>query len=511
MKIGSPRSLDLPYDDWRPGQRLAIRTALHSRTTHTVIQSPTGTGKSTIAGALVRLHEGRTMTLTATKGLEDQYTGTFPFLFDVRGAGNYECLAAHTEFRHFFMFRKGRDRTVHCDDGPCRSGMPCTLKEAGCLYFDAYRGALASSSPLTNYSYAIAMRRFSKGLGAADRLILDEAHALPEELMGNCRVEIRIGLVEGNMPRSHRGWREWAARKLDEMSQGGTDQRVRRQKIIEGLQQVAKIDKTWAWDILDDRIVFEPTIPRLLLPLLYDKTSAPKIVYLSATITPATLALLDIPTDDITFKVMASRFPVERRPVYLVESARVDHKMTDVDRDHWLSRIDKIIKHRRDRRGIIHTVSYARAQDILRASKYRGIMIAPRRASELAAAVATYRTTKPPVILLSPSVVTGWNFPYKDAEYQILAKVPFPDTRSRIMQARIKATEGYRDHLTATAIEQAVGRINRAEDDQGETFIVDDHARWFLGRARSLGLISKSFDDAIEYVAQPPLPPAPLH
>jgi Rad3-related DNA helicase len=114
------------------------------------------------------------------------------------------------------------------------------------------------------------------------------------------------------------------------------------------------------------------------------------------------------------------------------------------------------------------------------------------------------------VILLSPSVVTGWDFPYRDCEYQILAKVPFPDTRSSIMKARIEATEHYREHLTATAIEQMAGRVMRADDDQGETFIVDGHMRWFIRRANELGLFSESFNEAIQWVDEPPPPPAPL-
>lgn len=506
----TPHELGLPFDDWRPGQRLAIRTALHSQRMHTVIQSPTGSGKSTLAGALCKLADGRTLTLTGTKGLEDQYSGTFEFMYDVRGQGNYECIAAQGELKRYFMLRR-RGGTVMCDDGPCHSGVPCTLKENGCLYFDAYRGAIASPYPLTNYSYAIATRRFGKGLGPCDRIVLDEAHMLPEELMSNCRVEIRLGMIEGNPPKTHKGWRRWAIAALDKLEpkEDATLKHQRRQ-LLESLKQIAAIDDTWAWDILDDRVVFEPTVPRLLLPLLYDKAVAPKLVYLSATITPATLQLLGIADGDISFQVMKSRFPVDRRPVYLVDSCRVDHKMNDVDRDYWLSRIDKIIRHRRDRRGIIHTVSYARAQDILHASKYRGIMIAPTRASELAAAVAAYRAAKPPVILLSPSVVTGWDFPYRDCEYQILAKMPFPDTRSRIMRARIAATENYRDHLTATSVEQAAGRGMRADDDQCEFFIVDDHARWFIPRARGLGMFSQSFLDAVQYVDQPPPPPAHL-
>ena len=505
----TPRELGLPFDDWRPGQRLAIRSALHSKTRHTVIAAPTGSGKSTIAGALMRLDQRRTVALTATRGLEDQYGRVFDFMTDIRGMGNYECLAARDTFQKLFFHRRP---PIMCDDGPCRSGRKCDLKDNGCEYFDAYRAALASPSVVTNYKYFLSVRRFGRGLGAAQRLILDEAHALPEELMSACRIEIPIGMLDTSPPRSWQQWRQWAAKMVNELNPPDEheDVRHRRTKLIDALNQLTRIDETWAWDVYDAAVVFEPTIPRLLFPVLADDAMCHAITYLSATITPATLKLLDISPDLVTFVDMRSRFPVDRRPVYLVDTARIDHKMTDIHRSFWLSRIDKIISQRQDRKGIIHTVSYARMKEILAGSKFAGIMLAPRSAAELGPTVERFRTMRAPTILISPSVMTGWDFPYTDCEYQILAKMPFPDTRSAIAKARIAATEGYRDHLTMQAVVQAAGRGMRAEDDQCETFIVDNHANWFLPRARELGLSPLWFAEAERRVKAPPAPPSPL-
>ena len=509
MIITDPADYGLPYTEWRAGQRLAIRTAVHSKTRHTVIQSPTGSGKSTIAAMIMRLEAGRTITLTATKGLEDQYSGVFPWMFDIRGMGNYVCLAAKDQFKKTFQYRRG---DIMCDEGPCKSGRTCTLKENGCTYFDAYRSALASQQLLTNYSYFLAMRRFGRGLGPARTLVLDEAHALPEELMSACRIEIPVGLLDGNPPSTHKGWREWSAQMTHELrpQDEKEDVRQRRTKLLDALAQLGRIDESWAWDVVSDTVVFEPTIPRLLFPALADDATCDALVYLSATITPATLKLLDIRPQDVTFQVMSSRFPVKRRPIYLVDTVRVDHKMSGDGVQFWINRLDKIIGNRLDRKGIIHTVSYGRMWDILKASKHRGIMIAPRSASELAATVERFRRMRAPAILISPSVMTGWDFPYTDCEYQILVKVPFPDTRSNIAKARIAATEGYREHLTMQSIVQAAGRGMRADDDQCETFIIDNHAKWFLPVARDRGLSPLWFSEAIVHVKAPPPPPTPL-
>lgn len=483
----SPRALGLPYDDWRPGQRLAILSAQHAKRTHMVVQAPTGSGKSVIAAALTQLTDYRAVVLTATKGLMDQYASTFPHLYDVRGAGNYECLAAKDEFKAAYLHRRG---PLWCDKGPCHGGASCTLKDNGCLYFDRYRGALAARTVLTNYSYWLSMRRFAKGLGAVQTLILDEAHALPEQLMGACRIEIPTFMLDSrNVPKSHKTWREWAERMIAMTAvEGDDDTRVKKEKLRQDLTNLRSMDESWAWDLWQDKIIFEPTIPRLLLPMLYTPDRESHVVYLSATATPSMLRLLDIPEADIESHEMKSTFPVERRPVYVVGGVRVDFRsmQNPENQAKWIESIDRILDDRPDRKGIIHTVSYDRQQILVHASRHAARFLVPTRSQDLLGTVERLRTSPEPYVLVSPSVSTGFDFPYTDCEFQIIAKVPFPDTRSAIARARIKSTPGYRDHLTMQTLVQMCGRGMRAADDRCETFIVDQHARWFLEQAGEL-------------------------
>ena len=60
-----------------------------------------------------------------TLGLGDQIGRDFPAAADVRGMRNYECL----------------DDGGTCEDAPCLDGGFCSLREMGCLYFDAIRKA----------------------------------------------------------------------------------------------------------------------------------------------------------------------------------------------------------------------------------------------------------------------------------------------------------------------------------------------------------------------------------
>lgn len=504
----TPSELHLPWADWRPGQRLAIRTGLSKRKPHVVIQAPTGSGKTAIAGALCQIDMRRTCVLTATNGLTRQYEDALPWLSVIRGASNYRCLAATSELRKYF--RLVRDpASATCDDGPCRSGVSCSLKENGCLYYDGYRDAKSRRTVLTNYAYFFAIHRFGQGLMPFERVILDEAHDVADQMMKASAIELARHHLRGRKtPRTIRAWQQLATLLLSELPVEGAerdDERVRIRKLREQLKALTQIDATWAWDQRYDVIEFQPTVPRLLLPQLMPNLSRLTCVWLSATITPATLSLLGIPDSDVEFHTMPSRFPVERRPIYIVKCVRVDSRMSDIERDYWIKTIDRIIATRRDVRGIIHTVSYARAEDIMRRSKYRDLMVthAPGL-HNLDKALRYFRTSREPRIMVSPALTTGYDFKHDDARYQIIAKLPFPDTRSNIMKARAGATPRYTDNLTMQTIVQTSGRINREDSDWGETFIVDNHAEWFL--PKNSDLAPAWFNDALRFVRRVPEP-----
>jgi len=509
LPIPEPRTLGLPHDTWRPEQPEAIRVALESDRAHTALQLPTGAGKSAIGVGIARLTEGRVPTLTSTKGLQTQYAEGYG-LYDMRGASNYVCLSAQDEHKPYFPIRK----EVGCDEGACRSDIRCSRLEAGCLYFDRYREGVRQAQPVTSYAYWLSTRRFAKGFGVAARLICDEAHALPAELMAACRIEIKKPwLGEARPPRSLRAWREWASLRLAEFTPLVEDerQRVRYRRQLDAIGMLDRVHhETWAWEDAGDRYVFEPLSPVGLLPLLGPATLP--ILYLSATVTPAVLALMGVPSDDVRFFTAPSRFPAVRRPVYVVPTARIDARSwRDPDvRAYWLHRIDQILERRQDRKGIVHSVSYERQQAIATGSAHRHRMIVPTSAAQLERAVRHFRQAPPGTILVSPSVTTGWDFPYTDCEYQILAKVPFPDTRARIARARLDAHPEWRDYVTMQAIVQAAGRGMRAEDDQCETFIVDDHFKWFYRSSSGQAYAPEAFREAVQTVRVLPDPPPPL-
>src|SRR5687768_2585768 len=97
MRLPSPAELGAPphLGTLRPEQERLIEGVLARNKAIDIINAPPGIGKSMIAWYLARLLGARTVILTATKGLQDQYMGDFRWvgMRDIRGMGNYPCHA----------------------------------------------------------------------------------------------------------------------------------------------------------------------------------------------------------------------------------------------------------------------------------------------------------------------------------------------------------------------------------------------------------------------------------
>lgn len=511
----SPDDLQLPWADWRPGQRTAIRKVLKSTAKTVVLQAPTGSGKSAVALGVMRLDDRRSILATATKGLQDQYqTLASSWLNDVRGMNNYGCLAAQDEFANRYP-SKAYARRVTCDRGLCRINLQCTLKDRGCLYFDAYRNAVGRNWVSTSYAYYFASLLHGRGLGASARLIGDEGHAIEEQLALATQLKVPAGEVDaGRAPKTMAQWRQWAEAELNQLRVKSEAREEMEEKLHvktreERLQALRRLDEAWAVERTDTAYIFEPIDVRPLVSVLHKAAS--QVVLMSATITTATIESLGL--DDVEYITMPCRFPLERRPVYLVDGGRIDYRATSDTLAWWMTRIDQILDRRGDRKGLIHTVSYDRMHHIAKASAHRQRMILVHSARDLPKALDMFRTLPQDsgAVLVAPNVVTGYDFPYTDAEYQIIAKVPFPNTRSPIAKARCAHVPEYRERVTMQTLVQAIGRPMRAMDDQAETFIVDEHARWFMKAGSVASKYAPSYVlDAVVVTNRLPAPPPRL-
>lgn len=540
-----PSDIQLPprFSDWRPGQFEAAVELAGSPRRFSLLSAPTGSGKSLIYAAIAKLLDTRALVLVGTKALQRQLMSDFEEIgmHEIKGQVNYRCLALDDELAEYGVAGAG------CNDGPCHVGVSCSRKrDGGCLYYDAVARASEAELVVTNYAYWLTLGRYTDPdtLGEFGLLICDEAHSAPEWLTRFCTVELDRRVVRKliglDLPPIDEGvavWAEWARgaamiadervsalrRELRETSHRRrvTKQLREMTDLYRDLVEMARAGKwresegprvrsrgpgletDWIAEKTRDGARFSPVWAHDYAESLLFRT-IPKIVLCSATLTPTVGKYLGIPPADRQFLESGSGFNPKRRPFIYIPTTRVDHRMMEGQKRIWINRIDAIIDKRLDRRGIIHTKSYARAKDIVRRSRHSDLMITHDNSRGLRTAVARYVNSDPPCILVSPSVDEGFDFPHDTCRYQILSKVPFIDGRSPLVRARSRTDNDYLNWEASLSLVQMVGRGMRAADDLCETFICDDHWKWF----RRAGMFPKWFKLAWEQISTVPNAPS---
>lgn len=513
----TPADVGLPpkFAVWRRGQTLALKRSLDCDSRFIAHSMPVGEGKSAYYIAHALLGANRTCVLTSSKGLQSQLMKDFSSigLVDMRGRNNYTC--------------------QHKDAQTCEDGQHFRCPASVCPYEIHREAAMASSLVVTNYTYFMLSYIHGRGLGDFDLLILDEAHDSPDEVCAAMAVDwhyFEASLLNSRLPSNDSidAWVEWAIdllpmasdklAELEEVAQAEweTNRRVhpatsreksKWTKLLNKLQATSSIRGEWISDRTGDGYKLEPVWASDYASLILFR-SIPKIVLVSATMVRKTLDLLGVSKDESSFYEYPSSFPPSRSPVYLYGPCQIDHRTHPANLTVWLSRIDNIIRRRKDRKGIIHTVSYDRARLIGDNSEFSAFMIIPAKGRETIPSIEKFKASLPPMLLVSPAITTGYDFPYDSCEYNLIIKVPFLDTRAKVIAARVKKDPEYGSYVTAQTIVQAHGRAMRAEDDSCETFILDKHMDWFIKKFRSL--FPFWFHLLVSYPSTLPEPPAPL-
>lgn len=445
-----------------------------------VLDAPTGVGKTLVYNTFMLYLAERGLEVTSTRGLQDQLMREFGSIgmADARGMQNYQCATLPP--------RPSNTCAVGADKG-------CEALYRGCPYSSARQDATKAKLALTNYGLHLALARNDESLGARAVLVLDEAHDAAEWLSSAMRVSLKgEEWNTGEWPRAEAAWdvtpwSNWAYKQLPaltaelKLEEAGSEEARKLKRLVQDLTRLSQIgaQERWVWYLSEKGVELEPVWPAPYAEqYLFQKIQ--KVVLSSATLRPQALKYLGLEPNDYEFISALSPFPAARRPIYHVKTARMKWGMSDFDMQTWLNRIDEVIEGRQDRKGIIHAVSYDRAKYIKAQSRYGASMVLPAR-GRLREDVARFKSMRAPAILISPAVHTGYDFPYDQARYQIIAKVPFLPP-SPLLDARAADDKLYRDWTAVATITQMAGRVVRAADDLGETFILDDSIGWLMAK-----------------------------
>ena len=498
----SPADMGAPghMTTWRASQQDAFMWAsdLLARPAprHIAMGLATGVGKSTVAYLLAHYaSQGRTVILTSRLGLCDQYKQTFPDIAEVRGRRHYGS-------------------------------------------YESYRGAIetAQKSQVVVTTYAFWLATAGRGTGIPSLLICDEASEEFSELgnfmevvllrddLTRLRFEVTRGwqqtlsLSWPDSPDRLETWAVWARHAVPEIERIRKVMREERHpdswsraeeetdealmlmfsKLTLFLSDRAKSPPgEWVLEVLP--VPYGGThSPGVKVSCVWPATSAnallylgvPRVVHMSATLRPKTMDLMGIPRDQYAFREWPHPFPAANRRVLWVPTIRaVEAQATADDWRTWVTRIDQVIEaaHRSAgaTKGIVHTVSYRRAQMFMDESRNRDIDLFMAHGREnTASLVAQFRAEDPPKVLVSPVIISGWDIP--EALYQVIGKLPFSPT-SPLSLARRAVDPELDFYDVAQQVCQMSGRIVRGPGhaERGTTLIIDDSWSWFGWKYRN--------------------------
>lgn len=520
--LPSPSDVGLPdkFRAFRTEQLQAYSLLAQSQARFQLLAMGTGTGKSLSYFSYAYLSDKRTVLLTSTKGLQDQAVEDFGSMgmVDIRGRGNYQC-RLHA--------------SVTCEVGHAAK---CPYDNGdNCPYSSALDRARRAKYVVTNYRYymlSVKHAREDKGLGKFDFMACDEGHGLESEVCSAAALvltERQIGTLLGaNWPTriTIPGMQAFAQQHLTAaqsraeqfaraVTSGGGNMTEAGRRLMEWREladtlgtMACDLQGQWAIYSTDRSIVLEPLwAMEFAQSMLFRDT--PQVAIVSATLVPKTAQLLGLRLEEYDYCEIPSPFNPAHSPLYWIPTTKVGKSMTDDMWHKWLSRIAEIIASRNDRRGIAHTVSYARAERIMAAFP-RANMLSNSSAADTRQTIEVFksRVSNPNdnTLLVSPSVTTGYDFPFEQCQYQIITKIPFADSSNPVIRQRTQLDSTYGSYLAAQDLVQMAGRGMRDIRDRCENFIIDDNISWFLFRDAK-PFLPNSF--LRSYVKRATLPPAP--
>ncbi len=539
-----------PAPSYRGTQEQAlgdIRDAFGAGNDVVLVRAPTGSGKSLLARAIAGCAKtvgeaapsepsGAYYTTPQVSQLDD--VAADDLLADlnvIRGKSNYTCILPD-------------ERDTPVNQAPCvrERGYDCSVKHR-CPYFSDR--AIASNREIAAMTLAYFMQTAgSEVFRTRDVVVIDEAHGLAEwaEMYATIQLgprtvpfwdQLRVPEIEGldRAVRYAAALSQQCTNRKDELltqeslSPGEVRERDRLQELIGELDWFVSDYRdpesatTWLVDQSEPQsapaetddgdpqggpLTIKPMDPeRYLQHTVWDRGN--KFALLSATILnkeafcrqvgldPAAVALVDVP----------HTFPVEHRPLYDVTQGKMTYEHRSETIPKIARTIVRIMQHHPEEKGLIHAHSYdiqERLADLL-ADFGVGDRVRTHSRDDRDADLESWKATDDPDVFLSVKMEEALDLKGDLCRWQVLCKAPFLNTSDSRVAHRLEAGQWAWYFRTALrTVIQACGRVVRAPDDHGATYLADSSLLDVFERARTD--MPDWFAEQVDRMTQPELP-----
>ncbi len=483
VKILYPRFTNFPKA--RDTQTEIINHVISSKKKYVMINAPCGIGKSYIGMTLGGILNNKCLYLCTTKLLQDQIAKDFPEAFIMKGRNNYPCT--------LIPELTAGDCGVKCGKY-CRG-------EISCEYYRNKSRLMKEKYGVVNTSYYMSETNFAGKLSDYEDkycVIVDEADTLESQLSDFISLEINpIDLKRWNINTPQYitkldAWKQWAidnagyvGKMIDSLKWVEDIKDEERGEISDAIKEYNKykslagkllilsncLDDNWLFQHAD-KFSFNPIWLQPKLSNRYFFDHAGKFILMSATFLPKPIqcALLGLSQDEVDYIEVDSPFPVENRKIYYEPIQKCGHGISE---SPIYAEIDRIINKYPHSKGIVHAVSYDRAQNIAK-SNSRCITHSKHDKNDV---IKTFIESDN-LVLVSPSCERGLDLRDDLARFCIIPKVPFASLGDKKINMRLyssskKLGQMWYRSIAAQTIVQMAGRVVRHEQDKGDTYILD--------------------------------------
>jgi Rad3-related DNA helicase len=554
-----------PAPSYRGAQEGAlrdIRDAFASDNDVVLVRAPTGSGKSllarAVAGCARTVEEsepseaaGAYYTTPQVSQLDD--VASDDLLADlnvIRGKSNYTCILPD-------------ERNTPVNQAPCvrERGYDCSVKHR-CPYFSDR--AIASNRSIAAMTLAYFMQTAgSEVFRTRDVVVVDEAHGLAEwaEMYATIQLgprtvpfwdELRVPEVDGldRAVRYAENVAQICTRRKDELlaQESLTPREVRQRDRLQEL--IGELDwfvsdyrdpqsaTTWLVDQSEPRnggtevdggagndgsddddagadgeklggpLTIKPMDPeRYLRHTVWDRGN--KFALLSATILnkDAFCRQVGLDPENVALVDVEHTFPVEHRPLYDVTQGKMTYEHRSKTTPKLARIIVRLMQEHPDEKGLIHAHSYdiqERLADLLRDFGV-GDRIRVHDRDGRDAALEEWKASDGADVFLSVKMEEALDLKGDLCRWQVLCKAPFLNTGDSRVAHRLEEGQWawyYRSALRTVI--QACGRVVRAPDDYGATYLADSSLLDLFDRARTD--MPDWFAAQVDRMEQPNLP-----
>lgn len=181
-----------------------------------------------------------------------------------------------------------------------------------------------------------------------------------------------------------------------------------------------------------------------------------------------------IDKDNCRYISLDSPFPVENRPIYYFKSlGKMNFKDKRTSFQNTVPFLKKILEKHKNHKGIIHTANYELQKWVDENCNTPDKRLLVHESSNRSDVLNLHLSIQEPTVLVSPSMMVGVDLAEDLSRFQVLLKVPYPNLQSERVKRRMEMNKDWYSYVTCASIIQAYGRSIRSKDDKAATYVTD--------------------------------------